>query len=197
MPQFRFRVLTPDGRVRSGRFTGETLEEVRRQIEASGLSVLELAPLESPAAVAASLPARGRWLERVSGYWVAAALACAGLGWGLFSWCYPPPARPKPARDAVAMADQPFKAVFLASCEVSEATGDARLIYRFPEIPYQVEQSWPQSESRIQFTAARQPSYCVVELRNQKGTLATARIQPIQPSNRFSLIGCEPGVSRH
>ncbi len=185
MPQFRFRVVTPDGRVRSGRLTGNTLEEARRQIEESGLNVLELTPIED----APSVRKTRSGLERISGYWVAAALACSGMIWGLVSWRQPAPGRPKPARDAIAMADRPFQADFQANWKRTAGASEARLIYRFPEIPYQVEQNWPQAQAKIQFVAARQPSYCLVELRGSQGVLATARIQPILAHNEFSLTG--------
>ncbi len=188
MPQFRFRVVTPDGRVRSGRLTGNSLEEARRQIEESGLNVLELVPVE---AEPVQIPGkrRMRLLEQVSGYQVAAALAISGLVWGLVSWRHPAPAKPRPARDAIAMADRPFQADFQANWENEGNANGARLIYRFPEIPYQVEMNWPQAQARIQFLAARQPSYCVVELRRQQRVLATARIQPILAHNEFALTG--------
>ncbi len=188
MPQFRFRVVTPDGRVRSGRFTGNTLEEARRQIEESGLNVLELVPVEEASPVQT---ARRRRFGpgQISGYWVAAALACSGVTWGLLSWRNPAPGRPRPARDAIAMADRPFQADFQANWESAASANGARLIYRFPEIPYQVEQNWPQAQAKIHFLAARQPSYCLVELRNPQGVLAKARIQPILAHNEFSLIG--------
>lgn len=189
MPQFRFRVVTPDGRVRSGRLTGNTLEEARRQIEESGLNVLELVPVED--APVPSVRKKRSGLEQISGYWVAAALACSGVIWGVVSWRHPTPGRPKPARDAIAMADRPFQADFQANWESAAGANGARLIYRFPEIPYQVEQTWPQAQAKIQFLAARQPSYCLVELRSPQGVLARARIQPILAHNEFSLTGVD------
>ena len=187
MPQFRFRVATPDGRVRSGRYTGNSLEEARRQIEESGLSVLELVLVEEgPPPTARKRRLR---VDQISGYWVAVALALSGMIWGLFNWRHPPPSKPKPARDAIAMADRPFKADFQASWGHTMNISGARIIYRFPEIPYQVEQSWPQEKASIQFLAARQPSYCLVELRTQQSVVATARVEPILARNEFSLTG--------
>ena len=189
MPQFRFRVATPDGRVRSGRFTGMTLEEVRKQIEESGLIVLELAPIENSSECQPRPIRRGQWLERISGYWVAAALASLGLVWGLLNRNHPGTDRPRPARDAIAMADRPFQADFLPSWQGPTGSDGARLVYRFPEIPYQVEQKWPSNQACIKFLAARQPTYCVVEVQSTKGILASARIEPIMKSNRFALTG--------
>jgi len=186
VPQFRFRVLSPDGRVRSGRYTANSLDEARQQIETSGLTVVELTPLEAP--VAGSVRKRARW-ESVSGYWLAATLACWGLSWGFVRWLHPANPRPRPAKDAVAVAEERFQASFRGT--FAEA-GGARLIYRFPEVPYQVERKWNSGEEKIEFLAARKPSYCLVELRNASGLLATARIEPLQSNNEFSLTGCPP-----
>lgn len=192
MPQFRFRVLTSDGRVRSGRYTGTSLEAARQQIEKSGLKVLELTPLEEAESTPVAVPRKSHWWERVSGYWVAAALAAWGLSWGLLRWSLPSPPPPKPARDAVAMANQKFQAEFRAQKVGSAPAEGTTLIFRFPEIPYQVERSWPQGTTQIEFLAARQPSFCIVELRDKKKVLATARIQPLLSTNEFLMTGTPP-----
>lgn len=181
MPQFRFRVLTPDGRERGGRFTGNSLEEARRQIEESGLKVLDLTPLEEPGGLSARK--RNPW-RGVSGYQVAAALACWGLVWGVLCGFFPISSA-RPARDVLTSADKRFKAEFLGRWD--HAAPAARLIYRFPEIPYQVESSWSGQAAKIEFVAARQPTYCLVELRNRQGLLASARIEPILPKNEYSM----------
>ncbi|MBX3169609.1 MAG: hypothetical protein KF760_19560 [Candidatus Eremiobacteraeota bacterium] len=188
MPQFRFRVVTPDGRVRSGRFTGNSEEEARKQIESAGMNVLELTLLESEAP-AVALPRPPGWVSRLNGYWVAAALAGAGLIWGVYSWRQKAlhPAVP-PARTALEMADKRFQGAFRV--EYSGSTSpQAVLLLNFPEVPYQVSRPWSRGQEAcaVDFLAARTPSYCLISLQDGAAVLGEARVEPVLPSNEVQL----------
>lgn len=189
MPQFRFRVLTPDGRVRSGRFTGNSVEEARKQIEDSGLNVLELVPVEQEAPLAAvRLPRPPGWLARIDGYWVAALLLGLGLVWGFGSWRHSrlhPPVRP--ARGASEMANRRFQGEFLV--RASGVPESATLHLHFPEIPYQVSHSWKSAGQgcKVDFLAARTPGYCLLEVRDGDKVLGQARLEPLQSRHEIQL----------
>ncbi|MBN9418153.1 hypothetical protein ABS71_20445 [bacterium SCN 62-11] len=190
MPQFRFRVLTPDGRVRSGRFTGNSVEEARKQIEDSGLNVLELTPVESEGPLASiPLPRAPGWMARISGYWVAAALLCAGLAWGIWSWrqarLHPPP--PGRARGALEMANQRFQGEF--RLRASGVPPQAVVVVHFPEIPYQVTHPWSRAQEgcKVDFQAARTPGYCLLRLQDGAKVLGETRVEPLLPSNEVQL----------
>lgn len=188
MPQFRFRVLTPDGRVRKGSLTSASLEEARRQIEQTGLSVVELVPLEdgpAPRLPGRSLSPGGHWTDKLIGYPMAACLASLGLAWGMFNWraqAHHPP-RPAPARDATKMAEEcQFKGEFQGRVEGGTVPAQATLLLQFPEIPYQVSQPWPPGQGfqcQVAFQAARMPGYCLVRLYQGRSLLAETRIEPL------------------
>lgn len=195
MPQFRFRVLTPDGRVRKGSLTGASLEDARRQIESMGLSVVELAPLDDVPQLAprktVSVPG---WSQGLVGYPLAACLAALGLVWGLLTWRANPAQRSTRAavRDASKMAEEcQFSGQFEGRLVGGPLPQEATLVLQFPEIPYQVSQPWtnqPSCHISVKFKAARRPSLCQVRLQKGRSVLAESKIEPlVEGQNPFEL----------
>ncbi|MBS2038959.1 hypothetical protein JST97_28510 [bacterium] len=195
MPQFRFKVLTPDGKLRKGSLTSASLEDARHQIEQTGLSVVELSPVEVVTAGPVARATRpNRWTRHLVGYPMAACLAGLGLLWGLADWKAQAhrPARPAPARDATKMAEEcKFSGHFEGRVEGGAVPPRAVLVLQFPEVPYQVSQPWSQGPNfrcDIAFQAARKPSRCLARLLQGQMVLAETQIQPLQEGKTEFLL---------
>ncbi|MFN8610735.1 MAG: hypothetical protein U0931_24555 [Vulcanimicrobiota bacterium] len=201
MPQFRFRVLTPDGRVRKGSLTSASLEDARNQIELMGLSVVELTPVEeAPLATGRKTLRAPHWTRHLVGYPMAAFLACLGLVWGLATWKSDSQRSRKPiVRDAAKMAEEcKFSGEFEGRVDGGPVPAETMLVLQFPEIPYQVSQPWPQGSSchlKIQFQAARQPSLCLISLQKGRSVLAQSKLEPLLEGKSEFQLRLEVGTT--
>lgn len=184
MPQFSFRVKDGQGRLRKGRLTATDIATARKLVLETGVSLIEIAPLDDPPAIQLEKPSNGvtqradpydlpeplgeKLLRRLPNPTVSlSVMLVVGIFWGIYSWR-------SQARQAPRPLPEPKYAVVNVTVEGSlkgqSNLADAQVVLVFPEVPVQFAKSWSELEHpepgrfrwKTEFKSVKAPDQCLV-----------------------------------